>query len=183
VVQIDSGAGEAQGRIHSMVVMETSEGTIKLELWADKAPITVKNFLRYVDDGFFDGTIFHRVIRDFMIQGGGLTPDLKSKPTRDQIKNEASPELKNDRGTIAMARTNMVNSATSQFFINVVDNEFLNHKNKTPMGYGYAVFGQVVEGIDVVDKIRDTATTTQGNYENVPVTPVVILSMKRDDQS
>lgn len=166
-----------------MVVMETSEGTIKIELWADKAPITVKNFLRYVDEGYYDGTVFHRVISNFMIQGGGMTPDLKSKATRDPIKNEASPELKNDRGTIAMARTNMVNSATSQFFINVVDNDFLNHKSKTPMGWGYAVFGKIVEGMDVVDKIKDVPTTTQGQFENVPETPVVILGIKRVEQS
>jgi len=166
-----------------MVVMETSEGTIKIELWADKAPITVKNFLRYVDEGYYDGTVFHRVISNFMIQGGGMTPDLKSKATRDPIKNEAAPELKNDRGTIAMARTNMVNSATSQFFINVVDNDFLNHKSKTPMGWGYAVFGKVVEGMDVVDKIKDIPTTTQGQLENVPETPVVILSIKHVEQS
>jgi peptidyl-prolyl cis-trans isomerase B (cyclophilin B) len=164
-----------------MVVLETSEGTIKIELWSEKAPVTVKNFLRYVDEGFFDGTVFHRVIGNFMIQGGGLTPDLKEKETRDPIKNEAAPDLKNDRGTIAMARTNMVNSATSQFFINVVDNDFLNHKSKTPMGWGYAVFGQVVEGVDVVDKIKDVPTTTQGQFENVPVTPVVILSAKQVD--
>jgi peptidyl-prolyl cis-trans isomerase B (cyclophilin B) len=172
----------AQGRIHPMVVMETSEGTIKIELWADKAPISVRNFLRYVDDGFFDGTVFHRVIRDFMIQGGGLTADLKSKATRDPIKNEASPELKNERGTLAMARTSMINSATSQFFITVVDNDFLNQKNKTPMGFGYAVFGKVVEGMDVVDKIKDVPTSTQGQFENVPVKPVVITSIKRLEQ-
>ncbi len=166
-----------------MVVLETSEGTIKIELWADKAPTTVKNFLRYVDEGYYNGTVFHRVISNFMIQGGGLTPDLKSKTTRDPIKNEAAPELKNDRGTIAMARTNMVNSATSQFFINVVDNDFLNHKSKTPMGYGYAVFGKVFEGMDVVDKIKDAPTTTQGQFENVPAPPVLILSIKRVDES
>jgi len=165
-----------------MVVMETSEGTIKIELWADKAPITVRNFLRYVDDGFFDGTVFHRVIRDFMIQGGGLASDLKSKATRDPIKNEASPELKNERGTLAMARTSMINSASSQFFINVVDNDFLNQKDKTPMGFGYAVFGKVVEGMDVVDKIKDVPTSTQGQFENVPVKPVVITSIRRLEQ-
>ncbi len=165
-----------------MVVMETSEGTIKIELWADKAPMTVRNFLRYVDDGYFDGTVFHRVIPNFMIQGGGLTADLKPKKTRDPIKNEASPELKNVRGTVAMARTNMINSATSQFFINVVDNDFLDQKNKTPMGFGYAVFGKVVEGMDVVDKIVSAPTTTQGQYENVPVKPIVIVSMKQAEQ-
>jgi cyclophilin family peptidyl-prolyl cis-trans isomerase len=171
-----------QERSNAMVVVETSEGTFKIELWADKAPVTVKNFLRYVDDGFYDGTIFHRVISDFMVQGGGLTPDMKEKKTRDAIKNEAAEELKNDRGTLAMARTNAIHSATSQFFINVVDNHFLNHKNKTPMGYGYAVFGKVVEGMDVVDKIRTVPTTTVGHFENVPATPVVITSIKRLQQ-
>jgi len=161
-----------------MVVVETTEGAFKVELWADKAPVTVRNFLRYVDDGFYDGTVFHRVIKDFMIQGGGMTPDLKEKKTLDPIKNEASPELKNDRATIAMARTNAIHSATSQFFINVVDNDFLNQKNKTPMGYGYAVFGKVVEGMEVVDKIRAVSTATVGHFENVPVTPVVINSIK-----
>jgi cyclophilin family peptidyl-prolyl cis-trans isomerase len=178
----DAEDQQKSGRNRSMVVMETSEGTIKLELWADKAPMTVKNFLRYVEDGFFEGTVFHRVIKDFMIQGGGLTADLQPKQTRDPIKNEASPELKNERGTIAMARTSMINSATSQFFINVVDNDFLNQKNKTPMGFGYAVFGKVVEGMDVVDKIREVPTTTQGQFENVPVKPVVILSVKQLQQ-
>jgi cyclophilin family peptidyl-prolyl cis-trans isomerase len=173
---------QAAGRSESMVVMETSEGTIKIELWADKAPMTVKNFLKYVDDGFYEGTVFHRVIRDFMIQGGGLTADLKTKPNRDPVKNEASPELKNERGTVAMARTNMINSATSQFFINVVDNDFLNQKNKTPMGFGYCVFGKVVEGMEVVDKIRAVPTSTQGQFENVPVNPVVIKSIKRVEQ-
>ena len=114
------------------MVIETTEGNITVELWQDKAPITVKNFLRYVDEGYYDGTIFHRVIEDFMIQGGGLTIDMKPKKTRDPIKNEATPELKNTRGTLAMARTGLVNSATSQFFINTVDNEFLNQKDKTP---------------------------------------------------
>ena len=170
-----------------MVVMETSEGTIKIELWADKAPMTVKNFLKYVDDGFYEGTVFHRVIRDFMIQGGGLTADLKTKPNRDPIKNEASPELKNERGTVAMARTNMINSATSQFFINVVDNDFLNQKNKTPMGFGYCVFGKVVEGMEVVDKIAATPTTrvTAGEitHSDVPVTAVVIKSARVEGEA
>jgi peptidyl-prolyl cis-trans isomerase B (cyclophilin B) len=162
-----------------VVVMETSEGTIKIELWADKAPGTVSNFLRYVDSNFFDGTIFHRVISDFMIQGGGLTPDMKQKKTGDPIKNEAAAELKNNRGTIAMARTSLVNSATSQFFINVVDNDFLNHRDKTPMGFGYAVFGQVVEGMDVVDRIRQVKTTSFGPHQDVPAIPVMINSVRR----
>lgn len=162
-----------------VVVMETSEGTIKIELWADKAPSTVSNFLRYVDSNFFDGTIFHRVISDFMIQGGGLTPDMKQKKTGDPIKNEAAAELKNNRGTIAMARTSLVNSATSQFFINVVDNDFLNHRDKTPMGFGYAVFGRVVEGMDVVDRIRQVKTTSFGPHQDVPAIPVMINSVRR----
>jgi cyclophilin family peptidyl-prolyl cis-trans isomerase len=171
-----------QERSNPMVVVETSEGTFKIELWADKAPVTVKNFMRYVDDGFYDGTIFHRVISGFMIQGGGLTADMKEKQTREAIKNEATEELKNDRGTLAMARTNAIHSATSQFFVNLVDNDFLNHKNKAPAGYGYAVFGKVVEGMDVVDKIKAVPTTTVGHFENVPATPVVIKSIKRVPQ-
>ena len=162
-----------------MVVMETSEGTITIELWADQAPITVKNFLSYVGDGFFDGTIFHRVIEDFMIQGGGFTTDMKEKATKDPIKNEASADLKNDRGTIAMARTNIVDSATSQFFINHKDNDFLNHRDDTPGGFGYAAFGKVVEGMDVIDKISKVETGNMGPHQDVPLTPVVIKSVKR----
>ncbi|MCU0588900.1 MAG: peptidylprolyl isomerase [Syntrophobacteraceae bacterium] len=164
-----------------VVIMETSEGTIKLELWKDKAPGTVANFLRYVDDGFYNGTIFHRVIADFMIQGGGLTPDMKEKKTRDPIRNEAEPELKNVRGTIAMARTGLIHSATSQFFINVVDNDFLNQKNKTPGGFGYAVFGAVAEGMDVVDKIRSVQTGSFGPHSDVPRQTVLITSARRGE--
>jgi cyclophilin family peptidyl-prolyl cis-trans isomerase len=162
-----------------VVIMETSEGTLKIELWKDKAPGTVANFLRYVDDGFYTGTIFHRVIKDFMIQGGGLTPDMKEKKTRDAIRNEAAPELKNNRGTIAMARTNLIHSATAQFFINVVDNDFLNQKNKTPAGFGYAVFGEVIEGMDVVDKIRAVETGDFGPYGDVPRKAVMITGASR----
>lgn len=162
-----------------VVIVETSEGTIKIELWKDKAPGTVANFLRYVDDGFYNGTIFHRIIADFMIQGGGLTPDMKEKKTRDPIRNEATPELQNKRGTIAMARTSLIHSATSQFFINVVDNDFLDQKNKTPAGYGYAVFGAVVEGMDVVDKIRSVETGSFGPYSDVPRKPIVITEVRR----
>ena len=169
------------GENNPVVVMETSEGSVQIELWADKAPISVKNFLRYVDDGFFDGTIFHRVITDFMIQGGGMTPDMKQKKTRDPIKNEASADLKNDRGTVAMARTNLVNSATSQFIINVVDNAFLNHKDKSPMGYGYAVFGKVIKGMDVVDKIRNVKTISFGQHQDVPASPVMIIKVTRKE--
>ena len=162
-----------------MVVMETSEGRIKIELWADKAPKTVENFLKYVDEGFYDGTIFHRVIPKFMIQGGGFTADMNNKKTHEPIKNEASADLKNDRGTIAMARTGEINSATCQFFINVQDNDFLNHRDNTANGFGYAAFGKVVEGMDVVDKIELVETTTIGPYQNVPKTPVVIKNVRR----
>jgi peptidyl-prolyl cis-trans isomerase B (cyclophilin B) len=161
-----------------VVVMETSEGIIKIELWPDKAPITVKNFLRYVEEGFYDGTIFHRVIDNFMIQGGGFTPDMNQKQPHEPIKNEASSDVKNDNGAIAMARTGIVDSATSQFFINVKDNDFLNHRDNTPAGFGYAVFGKVIEGMDVVDKIKKVPTTNAGPHQNVPSTPVIIKSVK-----
>lgn len=157
-----------------VVVMETSEGVITIELWADKAPSTVKNFLTYVTDGFYNGTIFHRVISGFMIQGGGLDEKLKPKKTNSPIKNEASTELKNQRGTVAMARTSMVDSATSQFFINVADNDFLDHQNKTPSGFGYAVFGKVIEGMDVVAKIETVKTGSRGSHQDVPLQPVYI---------
>jgi len=156
------------------VTLQTSKGNIVLELYADKAPVTAENFLGYVRDGFFDGTIFHRVIPGFMIQGGGFTVDMQQKPTRDPIANEADNGLKNERGTIAMARTMNPNSATAQFFINTVDNGPLDHTGKTPQGWGYAVFGKVVEGMDVVDAIGGVATTNRGPHQNVPVEPVVI---------
>ncbi|MCD6353818.1 MAG: peptidyl-prolyl cis-trans isomerase [Proteobacteria bacterium] len=162
-----------------MVIMETSEGTIKIELWADKAPITVTNFLSYVDEGLFDSTIFHRVIENFMLQGGGFDADMKEKATKEPIKNEASADLKNNRGTIAMARTNVIDSATSQFFINHKDNDFLNHRDDTAGGFGYAVFGKVVEGMDVVDKISKVETGNRGFHQDVPLIPVVIKSVKR----
>jgi cyclophilin family peptidyl-prolyl cis-trans isomerase len=162
-----------------VVVMHTSEGAIKLELWEDKAPLTVKNFLRYADEGFYDGTIFHRVIDGFMIQGGGFTPEMKQKQTHESVKNEAAGDLKNERGTIAMARTGVVDSATAQFFINVKDNENLNHRDETAQGFGYAVFGKVIEGMDVVDRIRKTATSTVGPLQNVPAKPVIIEKVQR----
>lgn len=162
-----------------VVVMETSEGTIKVELWADKAPGSVTNFLRYTDEKFFDGTVFHRVIDGFMIQGGGMTADLRRKTTHEPIKNDARADLKNLRGTLALARTSDLHSATSQFFINVKDNAFLDHRNETPDGFGYAVFGKVVEGMDVVDKIRKVKTTTKSGNQDVPATPVVIQSVRR----
>jgi cyclophilin family peptidyl-prolyl cis-trans isomerase len=170
--------GDAKQSKNPVAVMETSEGTIQLELWPEKAPITVKNFIRYAEEGFYDGTIFHRVIDDFMIQGGGFTPDMKQKQPHEPIKNEASAELKNEKGTIAMARTGVVDSATAQFFINVKDNTSLNHRDTSQAGYGYAVFGKVVEGMDVVDKIKKVNTATQGSHQNVPVKPVIIQSVK-----
>lgn len=162
-----------------VVSMETSLGTIRIELWHDKAPITVKNFLRYVDEKFYNGTIFHRVISGFMIQGGGLTADMQRKKTHEPIRSEASPQLRNDRGTIAMARTSEIHSATSQFFINVADNDFLNHRDETPQGYGYAVFGRVIGGDDVVWLISKVKTTRHGPYRDVPAVPVVIKSLRR----
>lgn len=161
-----------------IVVMETNHGTMEIELNNEKAPISTANFLKYTDEGFYNGTIFHRVISDFMIQGGGFAEDMKQKPTKEQIKNEAKNGLKNDRGTLAMARTNVVDSATAQFFINVKDNDFLNHSGEGPR-YGYAVFGKVISGMDVVDKIRAVPTTTKSMHENVPVSPVIIKSVKR----
>lgn len=160
------------------VVMETSKGTIKIELWQDKAPITVENFLRYTNNNFFDGLIFHRVIDGFMVQGGGFNADMTQKSTYDAIQNEAKADVPNNRGTLAMARTNAVNSATAQFFINLVDNDFLNHTDETPRGFGYAVFGEVVEGMDIVDEMAKVATTSTRGHQNVPVEPIVINSAK-----
>lgn len=156
------------------VALETSKGTIVLELDAEKAPKTVENFLGYVESGFFDGTVFHRVKPGFMIQGGGMTTELKKKDTRDPIQNEADNGLTNDRGTIAMARTGDPHSATAQFFINTVDNGFLNHTGKSGRGWGYAVFAKVVEGMDVVDAISAVKTTRKGMHAAVPIEPVVI---------
>ncbi|HEU4753806.1 MAG TPA: peptidylprolyl isomerase [Armatimonadota bacterium] len=160
------------------VTIETSMGTIELELYPDKAPITVANFVQYAKKGFYNGTIFHRVIPGFMIQGGGFTRDMKEKETGAPIKNEAGNGLTNDRGTIAMARTGDPDSATAQFFINVADHASLNHRDDSPEGIGYAVFGKVTKGMDVVDKIVAVPTTTVGRYEDVPKTPVVIKSVK-----
>lgn len=160
------------------VVMETSMGTIKIELFKEKAPISVRNFLSYVKDGYYDGTIFHRVIKTFMIQGGGMDADMQQKKTKFAIKNEAQNGLSNKRGTLAMARTNVVDSATSQFFINVVDNPFLDNRGKTPDLFGYAVFGQVIEGMDVVDAIKEVKTGNKAGHGDVPVEPVTINSVK-----
>ncbi|MBI3769077.1 MAG: peptidyl-prolyl cis-trans isomerase [Deltaproteobacteria bacterium] len=160
------------------VIMKTSLGELTIELYPDKAPISVKNFLDYVDAKFYDGTIFHRVIQTFMIQGGGFGADMQQKPTRAPIKNEAGNGLKNTVGTLAMARTGVVDSATAQFFVNIVDNAFLDHRDETPAGFGYAVFGKVANGMDVVKKIAAVPTTTKGPNQNVPVTAVVIESVR-----
>lgn len=154
--------------------IETTLGTISLELNDEKAPLTVANFEEYAKSGHYDGTIFHRVIVGFMIQGGGFTRDMNQKPTRAPIRNEAMNGLGNKRGTIAMARTSVVDSATSQFFINHVDNDFLDFTSPTPRGFGYAVFGRVTDGMDVVDAIAKVRTGNNCGYENVPVEPVVI---------
>jgi peptidyl-prolyl cis-trans isomerase B (cyclophilin B) len=157
-----------------MVKLHTNHGTITLDLDAAKAPETVKNFLEYVQSGHYANTIFHRVIDGFMIQGGGFEPGMKQKPTRAPVKNEATNGLKNDRYTIAMARTNDPHSATAQFFINVKDNDFLNHAAPTPQGWGYCAFGKVVEGQDVVDKIKGVKTGRSGMHQDVPQQDVII---------
>ena len=161
-----------------MVIFSTTLGDIKIELFKDKAPITTENFLSYIKDGFFDGTIFHRVIPGFMIQGGGMTPDMMDKDTKDPIKNEAKNGLKNERGTLSMARTSAIDSATSQFFINVNDNKFLDHGVRD---FGYAVFAKVVEGMDVVDKIAAVKTGSKGFHSDVPIEPVIIISAKLEE--
>jgi peptidyl-prolyl cis-trans isomerase B (cyclophilin B) len=157
-----------------MVELHTNHGVIKLELDADKAPKTVENFLNYVKAGHYDNTVFHRVIDGFMIQGGGFEPGMKQKTTQAPIDNEANNGLKNVKGSVAMARTNDPHSATAQFFINVNDNDFLNHSSPTPQGWGYTVFGKVVDGLDVVDNIRKVKTGSKGFHQDVPVDDVVI---------
>ena len=173
-----TGAGAA-----SLVEMKTSAGTIKIELYPEAAPVTVENFLNYVDQGFYDGTIFHRVISGFMIQGGGFDAQEKRKTTAAAIRNEAANGLKNRRGSLAMARTGVVDSATSQFFINLVDNAFLDHRGTAANAYGYAVFGQVVEGMEVVDKIGSSKTYAKNNlFQDYPERQIVIESMRRIDK-
>jgi len=164
-----------------MIKMETNYGTVTIELDADKAPLTVDNFKKYIADEFFDNTIFHRVIPNFMIQGGGFNPGMIQKQTLDAIENEADNGLGNDRGTLAMARTNDPHSATAQFFINLKDNAFLNHSGKNPQGWGYCVFGRVTDGMDVVDKIAAVATGNSGGHGDVPVEDVVILKVEEMD--
>lgn len=164
-----------------MIKMETNFGTITIELDADKAPLTVANFKKYIADDFYNNTIFHRVIPNFMIQGGGFNPGMTQKQTLDPVENEADNGLGNDRGTIAMARTNDPHSATAQFFINLKDNAFLNHSGKNPQGWGYCVFGKVTEGMDVVDKIAAVSTGNSAGHADVPVNDVVILKVEDTD--
>jgi cyclophilin family peptidyl-prolyl cis-trans isomerase len=161
-----------------MIRFQTSLGDFTVELFPKEAPLTVENFERYVDEKFFDGTIFHRIVPGFVIQGGGLSPDFAQKKTRTPIKNEADNGVKNKRGTLSMARTNDINSATSQFFVNLKDNDFLDHK---PGSYGYAVFGRVTEGMDVVDKIAAVSTGRRKGYDDAPLEDVVILAARRID--
>ncbi len=173
-ININKSEGIAEDKVEKggnpVVLIKTSKGDIKVELDKEKAPISVENFLSYVNDGYYNGTIFHRVIKNFMIQGGGFTADMKQKPTKDPIKNEAKNGLSNAKGTLAMARTSVVDSATSQFFINLIDNKFLDHGTRD---YGYAVFGKVIEGMDVVDKIAIVPT----GYQDVPTETITIESI------
>jgi peptidyl-prolyl cis-trans isomerase B (cyclophilin B) len=178
-VMTGTSLGQEKANTNPQVVLETTKGEIVLELYADKAPLTVKNFLDYIEAGFYSKTIFHRVIPGFMIQGGGFSRDMQKKPTQTPIKNEAFNGLKNDRGTIAMARTQAPHSASSQFFINTVDNAFLNYKSQTMSGWGYAVFGKVVKGMEVVDAISKVATGIQGRFRDVPKTPVEIIKVRK----
>jgi len=184
LVGMTAGAASAANPV---VVMKTSMGTIKIELFADKAPKTVENFLKYVDDKFYDNTIFHRVIakpnsrEDFMIQGGGFESGMKQKKTREAIKNESDNGVSNKKGTLAMARTDEPDSATAQFFINVADNDFLDKANARDK-VGYCVFGKVIEGMDIVDKIKAVKVTTKGAHKNVPEEDVIIESVRRADK-
>lgn len=179
VLSLSLGSNAMSGEKNPQIKIESSKGTIVLELYPDKAPATVENFLSYVDDGFYNGTIFHRVIPGFMIQGGGFTEDMAQKPTKAPVKNEANNGLKNNVGTIAMARTPDPNSATAQFFINVSNNDFLNFKSETPQGWGYCVFGKVVEGMDVVNDIVAVPTSSAGMHQDVPVEAVIMTSVTR----
>lgn len=165
--------------MNHVVELETSLGSVKIELDNARAPESVRNFLAYVDEGHYDGTVFHRVIKGFMVQGGGFEAGMKQKATREQIRNEANNGLKNDRYTLAMARTSAPHSASSQFFINTTDNAFLNFKSESPQGWGYAVFAKVIAGTDVVDSIEGVKTARRGGHDDVPVEDVVILSAKR----
>lgn len=179
LVVAQSAAAADQAAVNPRVALETTKGRIVIELFPREAPAAVKNFLSYVEAGYYDGTIFHRVIPGFMIQGGGLTAEMQQKPTAKPVVNEADNGLKNTRGTVAMARTADPHSATSQFFINTADNEFLNHRAKTSQGWGYTVFGRIDEGMAVVDAISGVKTSTSGMFQDVPVEPVVIETVRR----
>jgi cyclophilin family peptidyl-prolyl cis-trans isomerase len=161
-----------------MIRFETNLGDFTIELFEEKAPLSVANFLKYIDDGHFDGTIFHRIVPGFVIQGGGFTENMTQKKTQPPVKNEADNGLKNSRGTLSMARTNDINSATSQFFVNLKDNDFLDHSRGN---FGYAVFARVTDGMDVVDKIAAVKTGRKGGFDDVPVEPIVMKSVKRTD--
>ncbi|MBN2033702.1 MAG: peptidyl-prolyl cis-trans isomerase [Deltaproteobacteria bacterium] len=180
VVFSPSGAMEKKA-VNPLVVMETSMGDITIELFQDRAPKTVANFLEYVKTGFYRDTVFHRVIKGFMIQGGGLTEEMKQKPTRAPVENEAANGYKNVRGSVAMARTSEIHSATAQFFINTVDNSFLDHRSKSPDGFGYCVFGKVTDGMDVVGRIEGSPTGNKGMYRDVPVLAVIIKDVRLKD--
>jgi cyclophilin family peptidyl-prolyl cis-trans isomerase len=182
LVLLGLAAGEVAVADNPRVRLVTDYGAIELELYAAAAPLTVRNFLNYVESGYYDGTIFHRVIRGFMIQGGGFLPGMKPKPAGVPIRNEADNGLKNLAGTIAMARTADPHSATAQFFINTVDNPFLDHRDKTAAGWGYAVFGKVIEGMEVVKRIEAVPTRNLGPYENVPSVDIVIRRIERIDK-
>jgi cyclophilin family peptidyl-prolyl cis-trans isomerase len=181
LLQTQTAAQSPPSAANPQVVVDTSLGSFTIELFHDKSPVSVENFLQYVHDGFYSGTIFHRVVAGYVVQGGGYTADLTEKPTRPPIQNEATNGLTNQRGTVAMARTRMVRSGTSQFFVNVADNRRLDHTGYAPDDFGYAVFGRVIEGMDVVDQISKVRTTIKGGLENVPVDPVIIkgITVKR----
>lgn len=164
-----------------MIVFKTTMGDFKMELFADKAPKTVENFLSYVRDGFFDGTLFHRVIPNFMVQGGGFDVDMNQKDTQAPVENEANNGVKNTRGTVAMARTNDPHSATAQFFINTTDNDFLDFRSETANGWGYCVFGEVVEGMETLEKISGVRTSTHGYHADVPIEPIVVTSVTEEE--
>lgn len=174
---VSIAAGAVYAKDNPVVIMETSEGTMTIELYADEAPGTVQNFLWYVNNEFYDGLIFHRVIQTFMIQGGGFTEDMTKKSGNPEIDNEAGNGLTNDKYTLAMARTNAINSATSQFFINTKDNDFLNHRDTSAQGFGYCVFGKVIDGTDTVDAIATVPTGSKSGFNDVPKTAVVIKKM------
>jgi peptidyl-prolyl cis-trans isomerase A (cyclophilin A) len=181
LLQTQTAAPPPASATNPQVVVDTSLGSFTIELFQDKAPVSVENFLQYVREGFYTGTIFHRVVAGYVVQGGGYTADLNEKPTRPPIQNEATNGLSNLRGTVAMARTRLVRSGTSQFFVNVVDNRRLDHTGYAPDDFGYAVFGRVIEGMDVVDRISKVPTTIKDGMENVPIDPVLIkgIAVKR----